>query len=100
MHVYRNYDKAMRAVVAMRKAAEGSSQEQSFNSFLADLASRYEHDRQHSSFWKSTVREGIMLLGNATEAEKFFKEHSGAQVRTIICVHACISESIVVRERR
>ncbi|BDA44905.1 X-ray repair cross-complementing protein 5 [Coccomyxa sp. Obi] len=75
----RNYDKAVRAVVAMRTAAEDHEWGQTFNTFLAELASKYEHDRQHRNFWQFIIRERVMLIGNPEEAEGFFKQYSGAK---------------------
>lgn len=65
----------------MRTAAEERERGQTFNTFLADLASKYEHDRQHRKFWQFIVDEGIMLIGSPEEAESFYKQHSGAKVR-------------------
>lgn len=67
-------------MVAMRKAAEQHSRGPDFNAFLAELASRYEHDRQHRSFWQSIIREHLIPIGTAQEVEDFLKQHNGAQV--------------------
>ena len=64
----------------MRAAAEEHARGQTFNTFLAELAGKYEHDRQHRNLWQFIIRERVMLIGNVEEAESFFKEHSGAKV--------------------
>lgn len=64
----------------MRTAAEELDRSQTFNTFLEELASKYEHDRQHRNFWQFIIRERVMLVGNPEEAESFFKQHSGAKV--------------------
>lgn len=97
--VYRNYDKAIKAVLAMRNAAEERGHDQKFNTFLMDIAGRYEHDRQHSSFWQSIVKERILLLGNAEEADNFFKQHSGVQVlNRLLCMKLCAQLSCACRQ--
>ena len=84
----RFYNKAFGCIPALRKACIEHNQGKAFNTFLEQMASKYEHDRLRADFWKRVMEAKISLISNdeladveisKQEAEAFVKQHTPSQ---------------------
>ena len=97
MH-HRNYDKAMRAVAALRSASCRLGRGSAFNQFLQELARRCAPASLHSGFWQRIAAERITLITdeeapgvgiNAAAASAFLQQHNGVKQQVCCCLLDC-----------
>ncbi len=83
----RNYQKAAKAVRAMRAAAVLHSRGASFNETLQNLQAQFQSSTQHQKFWQLLIKGKVTLISDdeapgaqlsAAEAEDFLKQHNTA----------------------
>lgn len=84
----RFYNKAFGCIPALREACIQHKKGQAFNTFLEQMASKYEHDRLRADFWKRVMEAKISLISNdeladmgvsRQESEAFMKQHTPGQ---------------------
>ena len=95
----RFYNKAFKCIPALREACIQHSKGQAFNSFLEEMAAKYEHDRLRADFWRRIMDDKISLLSSdevadiettKQESEAFLQQHMlGQQVLlfTMRCIY-------------
>lgn len=93
----RFYNKAFGCIPPLREACIEHKKGTAFNTFLEQMASKYEHDRLRADFWKRVMEAKISLISNdeladvgvsRQESEAFVKQHTpGQQVnsRLLLC---------------
>ena len=86
----RFYNKAFGCIPALREACIEHKKGVAFNTFLEQMATKYEHDRLRADFWKRVMEAKISLMNSdeladmqtsKQESEAFLQRHtSGHQV--------------------
>lgn len=84
----RYYNKAFTCIPSLRRACIEHKKGKAFNTFLEQLASKYEHDRLRADFWKRVMEANISLIHNdeqadievsKQESEAFARQHTLSQ---------------------
>ncbi|KAL0036571.1 hypothetical protein WJX79_000925 [Trebouxia sp. C0005] len=84
----RFYNKAFKCVPAFREACIEHSQGQAFNTFLEQMAAKYEHDRLRADFWRRITDAKITLVSTdessavettRDQSEAFLQQHTPTQ---------------------
>ncbi len=84
----RFYNKAFKCIPALRGACVLHRKGQAFNTFLEQMAAKYEHDRLRSDSWRSIMDAKISLINNVElsdmettkeESEAFLQQHTPSQ---------------------
>jgi hypothetical protein len=90
----RFYNKAFNCIPALREACIEHSQGQAFNTFLEQMAAKYEHDRLRADFWRRITDAKITLVStdesSAVEtthdqSEAFLQQHTPTQQVAASC---------------
>lgn len=83
----RFYNKAFGCIPALRDACIQHQKGTAFNTFLEQMASKYEHDRLRADFWKRVMAAKISLISHdeladtvtKQESEAFLQQHTPGQ---------------------
>ena len=101
----RFYNKAYGCIPALREACIAHKAGAAFNTYLEQMAAKYEHDRLRADFWKHVMDAKISLISadelaevgtSKQEAEAFLLQHTpGQQVLDLVCVYIVLHDIVL-----